>query len=118
MRQRDRPFPDHHRKRYDGAGNFGDRHHLDPWLQSERCGSVTPTPSDSAVTSTGCSRSQTRTWTLTDSCGNTATSVSRTVTWTVDTTGPVFTGCPAGPIDLGCNPTPPTCATVAALGIT
>jgi len=57
---------------------------------TDNCGSVTPTPSDSAVSSTGCSRSQTRTWNVTDACGNAATPVSRTVTWTVDTSPPVI----------------------------
>jgi hypothetical protein len=61
--------------------------------------------SDTAVTVNGCTRSQTRTWTATDACGNTATPVSRTVTWTVDTTAPVITatGTPANGV-LGCNP--------------
>ncbi|SHN21764.1 T9SS type A sorting domain-containing protein, partial [Flavobacterium xinjiangense] len=45
----------------------------------------------------GCSRSQTRTWNVTDACGNAATAVSRTVTWTVDTTPPTLT-LPAIPI--------------------
>ena len=48
-------------------------------------------------------RSQTRTFTATDACGNTAT-ISRTVTWTEDVTPPVFTGSYAT-VDLGCNPT-------------
>ena len=47
--------------------------------------------SDGTVTSDGCARSQTRTWTAIDACGNTA-SASRTVTWTSDDTAPVFTG--------------------------
>src|SRR5262249_5004872 len=85
---------------------------------TDKCGPVTPTPSDGTVTSNGCSRSQTRTWTATDACSNAATPVSRTVTWTEDTTGPTFSGCPTSPINLGCNPTPPSCMTVAGLGIT
>src|SRR5439155_7462117 len=28
-----------------------------------------------------------------------------------DTASPTFSGCPTSPINLGCNPTPPTCAT-------
>jgi hypothetical protein len=60
---------------------------------TDNCGAVTPTPSDSTVTSTGCSRSQTRTWTASDACGNAATPASRTVTWTEDTQAPVIT-CP------------------------
>ena len=70
---------------------------------TDNCGTVTATPSDSSVTSNGCSRSQTRTWTSTDACGNTSTA-SRTVTWTEDTTPPVIT--PTGTtLTLGCNPT-------------
>src|SRR5206468_1812880 len=52
------------------------------------CGAVTPTPSDGSVTESGCKRSQTRTWTAGDACGNPATPVSRIVTWTVDLQGP------------------------------
>jgi hypothetical protein len=51
----------------------------------------------------GCLHSQTRTYTATDACGNTATCL-QIFTWTVDTTPPVFTFCPQGG-DLGCNPT-------------
>jgi len=70
-------------------------------------GNLTPTPSDSAVTSTGCSRSKTRTWTATDACNNQATA-TRTVTWKVDSTPPVITpsaGTNGGTTNLGCNPT-------------
>ena len=55
------------------------------------------------ISSNGCLRSQTRTFTATDACGNTAT-ISRSVTWTEDVTPPVFTGSYAT-VDLGCNPT-------------
>jgi hypothetical protein len=47
---------------------------------TDNCGTVTLTFVDGPVISTGCNRSQTRTWTATDGCGNTAT-VSVTVTW-------------------------------------
>src|SRR5205823_1090975 len=57
---------------------------------SDTCSSVTPSASDSAVTSSDCSRSQTRTWTAADACGNSATPVSRIVTWTVDITAPTI----------------------------
>jgi uncharacterized repeat protein (TIGR01451 family) len=35
-----------------------------------------------------------------------------------ETTAPVISGCPTAEVDLGCNPTLPTCETVAALKIT
>ena len=69
---------------------------------SDNCGTPTVTSSNGAITSNGCTRSQTRTYTATDACNNTAT-VGQTFTWTADLTGPTFTSCPAGS-DLGCNP--------------
>src|ERR687884_110308 len=51
----------------------------------------------------GCTRTQTRTWTATDACGNTAGPVSRTITWTVDTTAPVITAT-GTTLTLGCSP--------------
>src|SRR5206468_2320218 len=84
---------------------------------NDSCSTPAVTSVDSAVTSSGCGRSQTRTFTAKDACNNSSTA-SRTVTWTVDTTKPVLSGCPIATINLGCNPTPPTCATVSALGIT
>jgi hypothetical protein len=51
----------------------------------------------------GCLHSQTRTYTATDACGNSAT-CTQVFTWTVDTTPPAFTFCPSGAY-LGCNPT-------------
>jgi predicted RNA-binding Zn ribbon-like protein len=69
---------------------------------TDACGNPTVTSSDGSVTSNGCSRSQTRTWTARDACGNTATA-SRTVTWTSDNTAPVITS--GGTTNtLGCNP--------------
>src|SRR5438094_140841 len=70
---------------------------------TDNCTVGTPTASDSAVTSSGCARSQTRTWNVSDACGNAATSVSRTVTWTVDTQAPVITAT-GTTLALGCNP--------------
>jgi hypothetical protein len=74
---------------------------------TDDCGNVTPTATDGTVISNGCSRSQTRTWNVTDACGNAATPVSRTITWKVDVTAPVITA--TGSVDnganLGCNPT-------------
>src|SRR5688572_9684079 len=69
---------------------------------TDACGVPTLTVSDGSVTSNGCSRSQTRTWTARDFCGNTSTA-SRTLTWTVDVTAPVITT--GGTTNtLGCNP--------------
>src|SRR5213078_2656097 len=72
---------------------------------TDNCSVGTPTASDSAVTSSGCGHSQTRTWNVSDSCGNAATSVSRTVTWTVDTQAPVIAAT-GTTLALGCNPSP------------
>ncbi len=87
-------------------------------IANDNCGVGTPTFVDSDVTEDGCSRSQTRTWNVTDNCGNPAQEVSRTVTWTVDEANPEFTACPAAPIDLGCNPSalPDALAAIAAAG--
>src|SRR5439155_1157355 len=70
---------------------------------TDNCSSVTPSASDSAVSNSGCSRSQTRTWTATDACSNAATPVSRIVTWTVDNTAPMITAS-GTTLTLGCNP--------------
>src|SRR6185503_12973582 len=70
---------------------------------TDACSTPTTTPNDGPVTSDGCSRSQTRTWTSRDACGNTSTA-ARTVTWTSDNTGPVITTGGTG-TSLGCNPT-------------
>jgi hypothetical protein len=69
---------------------------------TDACGVPTVSSSDGSVTSDGCSRSQTRTWTAIDFCGNTSTA-SRTVTWTTDLTPPVLTTGGTG-TSLGCNP--------------
>src|SRR5205085_2400371 len=79
---------------------------------TDNCGTVTATPADGAVVSSGCGRSQTRTWSSTDGCGNTSTA-ARTVSWTFDVTPPVIT--PTGTTTtLGCNPG--TATINAALG--
>ena len=57
---------------------------------TDACGAPTVSSSDGTVNSNGCTRSQTRTFTARDACGNTATA-SRTVTWTADLTPPVIT---------------------------
>src|SRR5688572_6474194 len=53
---------------------------------TDACGVPTLSSSDGSVSSNGCSRSQTRTWTARDFCGNTSTA-ARTVTWTSDVPG-------------------------------
>src|SRR5207244_10527326 len=65
------------------------------------------------VSSTGCGRSQTRTWNVLDACGNAATTVSLTVSWTEDTTPPVIVA-NGTTLTLGCNPS--ATAIAAALG--
>src|SRR5688572_23160273 len=69
---------------------------------TDACGTPTLSVSDGTVSSNGCGRSQTRTWTAVDACNNTA-SASRTVTWTVDLTAPVLTT-GGTTTTLGCNP--------------
>jgi hypothetical protein len=71
-------------------------------IATDACGAPMITSSLGAITSNGCVREQTRTYTATDGCGNTAT-CTQVFTWTVDITAPVFTFCPPGS-DLGCNP--------------
>src|SRR4030095_4308 len=79
---------------------------------SDNCGPVTPTPSDGPVTNNGCLYSQTRTFTATDACGNSATT-STTVTWTVDLIAPTI-NVTQTPLPAGCNPS--AAAISAALG--
>src|SRR5216117_728439 len=69
---------------------------------TDACGTPTVTTTDGAVASNGCLRSQTRTFTATDGCSNTATT-SRTATWTADLTAPVITATGAA-TTLNCNP--------------
>ncbi|MFN0212860.1 MAG: hypothetical protein ACKVT2_01285, partial [Saprospiraceae bacterium] len=69
---------------------------------TDACSTPTISSALGMITSAGCTRSQTRTYTATDACGNTAT-CAQVFTWTVDITPPVFTVCPPGD-DLGCNP--------------
>src|SRR5439155_17797342 len=57
--------------------------------------------SSSLTISNGCQRMRTLTYTARDVCGNTAT-CSQVITWTEDTTPPVFTNCHN--LNLGCNP--------------
>jgi hypothetical protein len=85
---------------------------LDGATASDACGAPTLVSSDGAIVSNGCNRSQTRTFTAIDGCGNIST-VSRTVTWFTDITPPVLTISGSG--NLGCNPDPEDIN--AALGI-
>src|SRR5207247_2315110 len=81
---------------------------------TDNCGSVTPTASDSAVSNNGCGRAQSRTWALTDACGNVATPVSRMVNWTEDTTPPVLSGCS----DVTVNATAGGCGATVGFNVT
>jgi len=79
---------------------------------SDNCGTPTLTSSDGTVQSNGCNRSQTRTWSAVDGCGN-LTTTSRTATWTADQTAPTISASGSN-TPLGCNPT--SSAINAALG--
>jgi hypothetical protein len=70
---------------------------------TDECGPPTITSALGGISSNGCQRSQTRTYTATDCVGNSST-CTQTFTWTFDVTPPTFTFCPPGS-DLGCNPT-------------
>ncbi|MBK5283822.1 MAG: hypothetical protein JJE25_00330, partial [Bacteroidia bacterium] len=69
---------------------------------TDNCGSPTITSSLGTVTSNGCSQTQTRTYTATDGCGNSAT-CTQVFTWTLDTIAPVITAT-GTTLTLGCNP--------------
>jgi hypothetical protein len=69
---------------------------------TDNCSVGTPTATDGAVTGT-CTKSQTRTWNVSDGCGNPAVAVSRTVTWTSDVVAPVIVAT-GTTLALGCNP--------------
>jgi len=75
-------------------------------------GTLNATCSPGAVGANGCDRSQTFTYSVTDGCGNSASS-DVSYTWTEDTSAPTFDNLPTGG-DLGCNPKPPTCQAVTA----
>ncbi|MFM1744121.1 MAG: hypothetical protein RLZZ630_58, partial [Bacteroidota bacterium] len=71
---------------------------------SDNCGPLTPIVND-VTTGPACARVRTRTWNVADACGNSATTVSRVVTWREDNAVPVIDLIgPAGPIDMACNP--------------
>jgi uncharacterized repeat protein (TIGR01451 family) len=73
---------------------------------SDNCeGTITPVVTTSGPLNTGCDYSQTWTAEYTDACGNVASPVSITFTWTQDTEAPVIsTTATSGPLS-GCNPT-------------
>jgi hypothetical protein len=70
---------------------------------TDACGAVSITQSDGSISSNGCLRTQIRTFTANDACGNTAT-VSKTVSWTSDVTPPTITATGTSLL-LGCNST-------------
>ncbi|THU30207.1 hypothetical protein FAM09_30360 [Niastella caeni] len=65
---------------------------------------LTATFTDGVEQGTGCIRTVTRTWTVTDSCGNTGTA-TQTVSFTRDTQAPQFVGVPAN-ITIQCDNIP------------
>jgi hypothetical protein len=79
---------------------------------TDACSTPTLSSVDGSVGTNNCGRSQTRTWTARDACGNTSTS-ARTVTWTVDVTAPVFTSTP-GSVDIACADPVPSSSTPTA----
>jgi hypothetical protein len=68
------------------------------------CAAPTLVTSTGPVVTNGCNRSQTRTFSSIDACGNFA-SASRTVTWIVDISPPVFIG-DYSTVNLGVDPDP------------
>jgi Cohesin domain/Dockerin type I domain len=66
---------------------------------SDDCGTATLTSADTSEG--GCEGSRTRTWTLTDACGNTSTA-AQTIHFTGDNVPPVFTFVPAH-VDSDCD---------------
>jgi len=70
---------------------------------TDDCGTPAMT-TNQVETVTNCVHTRTLTWTATDFCGNT-TNCQQVVTWTTDSTPPVFTKCPTN-VNLGCNPNP------------
>ncbi|MGE5106441.1 MAG: hypothetical protein ACM3H8_02780, partial [Sphingobacteriales bacterium] len=75
-------------------------------------GALDVTVTNSDITADGCMRSQTRTFSATDACGNSA-STSRTVTWKFDHTAPVFDNVPAD-ASYDCGVTIPDAPVVTA----
>ena len=69
---------------------------------TDACSTPTVVSVDAPVQVNGCNRTQTRTFTAFDACGNSSTA-SRTATWISDLTPPVITTGGAS-TSLGCNP--------------
>src|SRR5439155_1107418 len=67
---------------------------------TDTCSTPTVTCAQTQV-DTGCSHTRTLKWTAVDECNKTNT-CSQVITWTEDTTPPVFTNCHN--LNLGCNP--------------
>lgn len=65
-------------------------------------GAIVPDVTDGNILVNGCLRSQTRTWTATDACGNTST-FSRTINWKVDINPPLISGC-LSTLTRSCDP--------------
>ncbi|MBK9337405.1 MAG: DUF3494 domain-containing protein [Lewinellaceae bacterium] len=83
---------------------------------TDNCGVPVLSAIGGLITGGGCVQSQTWTVTATDACNNMASCLV-TFTWNSDAQNPTFTNCPAGPINLGCNPVLPTTASaIAAAG--
>jgi hypothetical protein len=70
---------------------------------ADNCGDPTVTVS-TAHTGTGCTQSDTRTWTATDGCGNDI-AVSQTISYNVDTEDPTVATAEGNDASIGCNPT-------------
>src|SRR5204863_5507133 len=69
---------------------------------TDNCGTPTVDSTDSHSGST-CAQSDTRTWRATDGCGNT-TSVSQTISYSVDTQAPTVSVAQGNNANIGCNP--------------
>lgn len=71
-------------------------------LVTDNCGVATVIAVSGGIAG-GCVKTEVWTVTAFDDCGNDEI-CEITYTWTADLTDPVFTACPAVPVDLGCNP--------------
>src|SRR6185436_13146855 len=71
---------------------------------TDNCGTPTVAVTN-AHSGTGCTQSDTRTWTATDGCGNTA-SVAQTISYSVDTQAPAVSVAQGADGSISCNPTP------------